>query len=660
MPSGPRGDRRDDPIGSRRRTTGVALLLAAAVIAVYGQVYAFGFVELDDPGYVSANPIVAAGLTWDGIAWAFSTGHMWNWSPVTWLSLQLDVQCFGVDPGAHHLVNLALHLANTLLLLALLVRTTGALWPSAVVAALFGLHPLHVESVAWISERKDVLSTLFFLLTLSAYASYARTGSRRSYAAALLCCALGLMAKAMLVTVPFVLLLFDVWPLERVRLAPPARSAARPNRRQPAAPSRATSPLRLLVEKIPFFALAALFSVVTYLVQQGAGAMEDSGALPLSLRIANATLAYVRYLVLAVWPARLAVFYPYDFTLPTGSVLAAAAVLVGASGLALRCARDCSYVTVGWFWYLGTLVPVIGLVQVGSQAYADRYTYVPLIGIFIALAWGGRALVARWGLPRPAVATVVATIIAAYAVAAFVQVRLWRSGETLLRHAVAVTQGNYLAHNNLGVALLAAGRTDEAIAQYRAALQFKPDYAHARANLAAAMLERYQAALAARPDDAAAHYDLATALRDSGRVDAARAEFAAAIRLDPAHAAARRDLGAVLVELGEIEPAIAQLEQAARLLPNDATLAFNLGSALARAGRFGDAASQYRRAIQLTPEDAEAWGNLAMAAAALGNDAEARAAQQQSVRLARAQGNFALAQTMDDWMRAYRSGAPAP
>lgn len=653
---------RDEPAAPARRAVWVAAALAVAVLAVYAQVYSFGFVEFDDPGYVSANPIVAAGLTRDGMAWAFTTGHMWNWTPLTWLSLMLDVQCFGVHAGAHHLVNLALHLGNTLLLLALLLRMTGALWPSAVVAALFGLHPLHVESVAWISERKDVLSTWFFLLTLWAYVAYVRDGSRRWYAAALGAFVLGLMAKPMLVTLPFVLLLLDRWPLARLRLVRRAAPSRRATTRRPrdAAPADATPARRLLLEKLPFFALAALFSVITYVVQQAHGAMEDGGALPFSLRLSNALLAYVRYLAAAVWPARLAVFYPYDFALPVGQVLTAAALLVVLSALAVGALRSQPYLAVGWFWYLGTLVPVIGLVQVGSQSHADRYTYVPLIGIFIALAWGGRALAARLALPAAPLAVAVTAVIGVYALLAFAQVRLWRSGETLFRHALAVTRDNYIAHNNLGAALEAAGRTDAAIEQYRAALRIRPDYAHARSNLGAALVARYETAVAARPDDAAARYDLATALRDSGRTAAARDTLEEAIRLDPQHAAAHQDLGAVLVELGELGAAIEQLEYATRLSSNDATLRFNLGSALARAGRFGDAAAQYRRVVELTPADADAWGNLAMAYGALGDDSGVQTAQREAVRLARAQGNWALARTMDEWLSAYRAGGAAP
>jgi Flp pilus assembly protein TadD len=651
----------------RSNSVWAAVFLATAVVAVYGQVYDFDFVEFDDPGYVTDNPFVRGGLTWDGMRWAFSTGHMWNWHPLTWLSHMLDVQLFGLAPGAHHLVNVAFHLANTVLLFALLQRATGTPWPSFTVAALFALHPLHVESVAWISERKDVLSTFFFFLTLWAYVRYVEQRARRWYLAALGFFALGLMTKQMLVTVPFVLLLLDVWPLGRLVLPGVTPSAKVTKRRKnhrkersAAAPAedreRATPWRALLWEKLPFFALTVVASIVAYFAQLWTGAMADAASLPISLRIANALIAYARYLGVAVWPAGLAVFYPYDMRLSSPEVFGSALVIAVISLAVLSIARGHPYALVGWLWYLGTLVPVIGLVQVGSHAHADRYTYVPLIGIFVLLAWGGRSFAARRAIPRSMVSASVAGVIAAYAGVTWMQIAVWKDGETLFAHAVQVTRANYLAHNNLGAALAARGKTDAAIEQYREALRIKPDYAHARSNLGRALRERYEEAVTRNPDDPVAHYNLGNALADAGLVQEAIEHYGQALRLKPDYPNAHERLGAALVAAGSLPDALRHYEEAVRLNPNDPTARFNLGSTLARTGRLREAIEQYRQVVRLTPDDPEAWGNLAMAYGDLGEIQAAVDAQRNAVELARAQRQWALVQTMEDWLSGYQSG----
>ena len=679
----------DDAAERSRIIWGAALLLAALVIGVYAPVARYGFVEFDDPGFVSENPFVQGGLTADGIRWAFTTGHMWNWHPLTWLSYMLDVQVFGVDPGAHHVVSAAVHLANTLLVFALFQRTTRALWPSWVVAALFGIHPLHVESVAWISERKDVLSGLFFILTLWAYAAFVEARSPRWYAVALGCFALGLMAKTMLVTVPFVLLLVDVWPLGRValraRTSAPWSRGARPagtrrgragaagaerggRRPRPEALSTldavgsgadASSWSTLLWEKVPFLALTAAATVVTYLAGRSYGAMDEAGMLSPGMRVANALVAYVRYLAMTVWPANLAVFYPYDMNLAAWQVVGAALCLGAISVAVFAVLRTHPYAAVGWLWYLGMLVPVIGLVQVGSQALADRYTYLPLIGIFVVVAWGGQSLAARAGIPAAALAVGLAAVLGAYAVAARSQVGVWQNGETLLAHATRVTSENYLAHNNLGVALQAQGRIDAAIAQYREALRIKPDYVHARTNLGKALVGRYERVVAANPDDPVAQYELATALRDAGRHQEAIERFELAIRLEPDYAAAHRGLGGELVAADRLAEAAAHYREALRLAPADVPAHFNLGSTLARLGDLRGAVEQFQRVLELAPDDAEAWGNLAMAYAALDQPSEALRAQQKAVEVARSKRQWALVKTLEDWLGAYNASRVA-
>ncbi len=465
---------------SRRRTATaavIALALAALVAAVYAPVRHFDFVQLDDPAYVTENPRVLRGLTLDGAAWALTTGHAANWHPVTWLSHMLDVELFGVAAGPHHLTNLLLHAANTLLLFGLLLRMTGALWRSAFVAALFGIHPLHVESVAWVAERKDVLSTLFWLLTTWAYVAYVRARAPRrtvAYVLALLLFAVGLMAKPMLVTLPFTLLLLDWWPLGRWDAATPPRSSLWP----------------LVREKIPFFALAAASSVATFVVQQRGGAVSAVGSEPSALRLQNALVSAVAYLRDMVWPAGLTMIYPFPSSIPAWHVAAACLVVGGVSFAAWRLARSHPFLAVGWLWYLGTLVPVLGLVRVGLQARADRYTYVPLIGVFIALAWGGAALAGRVRLRLPgrpalqsaALAVLAAAVVLALALAARQQVGYWKDNVTLWTRATVLTlhMDEYEAHMSLGATLADQGRTDEALRHFAEAVRLRPDSAEAR------------------------------------------------------------------------------------------------------------------------------------------------------------------------------------
>ncbi|MGA3267810.1 MAG: hypothetical protein ABSE16_13415, partial [Verrucomicrobiota bacterium] len=447
----------------------IGLLLALFTLLVYLPAGHDSFLVYDDNDYVTDNQAVQDGLTWGGVKWAFTTGHAGNWHPITWLSHMLDCQLFGLNPGPQHLVNVLFHTANTVLLFVLLLRLTQALWPAALVAALFAWHPLHVESVAWIAERKDVLSTFFGLLAVLAYAQAVgaeprpaaeKTGAAaadvprfthhasRFHCLALLCFALGLMSKPMLVTLPFVLLLLDYWPLRRLN---------------------ASTLQRLAAEKIPYFLLAAISSVVTFLVQRQSEAVISLARVSLRYRLENAPVAVGRYLLKLFWPADLAAFYPLADKISPLAVLAAIAVLAVVTVVAWRARRRAPYVLVGWLWFLGTLVPVIGLVQVGGAAMADRYSYIPSIGVFLAVAFGVRAAAQRWQIPRFAVPAAAMVILAGCLVATAHQLRFWRDSDTLFRHALAVTTNNDVAHVNLGVTLDQEGRYEEALAEYYAA-----------------------------------------------------------------------------------------------------------------------------------------------------------------------------------------------
>jgi protein O-mannosyl-transferase len=584
------------------------VLLATLTAALYWPARKFSFINYDDPVYVTQNTQVQSGLTWKGVAWALTAGHASNWHPLTWLSHMADVQIFGQSAGAHHLVNVLLHSANSLLLLLVLLRLTGKAVPSLLAAALFAWHPLHVESVTWISERKDVLSSLFWLLTLWFYAGYAqrRLGGpdpRRTtwaYLAALICFALGLLSKPMVVTLPFVLLLVDVWPLKRVSLEAP----------------RAGAWSALMREKIPFFALAAGSCVLTLLAQSRSGAVAPLSYIPLDQRVANALVAYVFYLRKTIWPADLAVFYPHPGASPRSLVLVSAALLGLTTWAAWWQSKRRPWLAVGWFWYLGTLVPVIGLVQVGNQAYADRYTYVPLLGIFIAVAWG----VTEWAFSsRPkllAASLGFGLALAAYGLATHRQLRHWENSETLFRRALAVTENNYLAHHGLAYQLAATGKPDEAQYHYERALAILPTYYEAHLNLGILLLakgaldpaaEHLLLALQFNPDSVEGHYNYGVVLGRQGKDGAAIVEFNKAAKLQPEHLNAHYNLGLALAKLGRPQEAERHYRQAIRLgelraVGADARLAlphYNLGLLLQQEGRSAEAQEHFDQAARL-------------------------------------------------------------
>jgi tetratricopeptide (TPR) repeat protein len=532
-PPGKRGP--EGAARARRRavaTAVLAALLLAGVLAAFAPVARNGFTIYDDSDYLTGNPVVRRGLTAEGVRWAFTATRFNNWHPVTWLSHMADVSLFGMDAGRHHLVGVLIHAASTLLLFLLLARATGRPLLGAATAALFALHPLRVESVAWAAERKDVLSVFLGFCALAAYDGHVRRPAARRLAAVTGLFALALMAKPMLVTLPFLLLLLDYWPYGRWPRAGRGATAAPP-----------TGLARLVGEKAPLLLLAAGAGLVTYRVQALGGAGDFGARFPFPLKAANAAVAAVKYLGMAAYPRGLAVLYPFPERYPGAGTLAAALLaLAGATLLAVRFRRSHPYLVVGWLWYLGTLVPVIGFVQIGLQGMADRYTYLPLVGIFLLVSWSLGSLAARRPALRAPVAALALGALAVCIPLTRAQVRVWRDDVTLFAAAVARTSGNWVAENNLGNVLSVAGRAAEAIPHYRAALAASPGNAESHYNLAHNLetlgrteeaAEHYRAAIAADPGFAGAHNNLGLLLRRQGRTEEALEHLRAAVRLDP-------------------------------------------------------------------------------------------------------------------------------
>ena len=615
-----------------------AAVLVGLTLTAYSGVGHLQFVPLDDQGYVYENPHVTAGLTADGLRWALTTGHLANWHPLTWLSHMLDVQLFGLDAGRHHLVSLALHTLNTLLLFVLLARTTGAVWRSVSVAALFAVHPLHVESVAWIAERKDVLSTFFWLLTMAAYVWYARAPGLRRYAAVVAGLALGLLCKPMLVTLPVVLLLFDVWPLGRISLI----GIPADHRHGEARAVRARTAVALIREKLPLFALAAVSGVVTILVQARGGAVGSLDVLPIGVRIANALTSYVRYLLKTIWPVGLAAFYPHARSVPLWQSVGALAILVAITWLVIRAARRQPALLVGWWWYLVALAPVIGVIQVGTQSMADRYTYVPLIGVFVMIVWGIADGLAHLPGRRVVLAAAASVVIVASVAATRAQVEHWRDGWALWTHALEVTSNNERAQAAVGAMLGNQGRTDEAIAHFREAIRIDPTFGDAHNDLGLALnnlgrfdeaAEHLSLAVRLQPTSANAQDNLGVALAGQRKYAEAIPCYLEALRLDPARAATHRSLGLALMMFGRAGEAIDHYQEALRLKPDSAETHNDLGFALLAVGRNDDAKTQFGEALRRAPDLAEAHDNLGFVLAAEGRGADALPHFVEAVRL---------------------------
>ena len=628
----------------------VCALLIAGTWAIYGQVRQFPLVDFDDLSYVADNPHVNGGLTAANAAWVFTHAYDGYWAPLTWLSYMADASRSGAS-GAYHVTNVVLHAASACVLFWVLCRMTRRAWPSALVAALFAVHPLHVESVAWVAERKDVLSGLFFLITLWAYARYVERPGWTRYAWVAAAFACGLMAKPIVVTLPLILILLDVWPLERIgsgaQLVPgPHLEPRRGTPKQRAANRRGGAPRitawEAVREKIPFIVLAAAASIVTLVTQRGAGAIAAIDSTPIATRVANALVSPAIYLMKMLWPSGLAAIYPYPSTAPIGQAAIATVVLAAITAWVLRARRQAPYLLVGWSWYLVMLLPVLGLIQAGPQARADRYTYLSMIGISIMVAWGLDRLAALRPVRTRALAVAVCVLLVLYGGLAWTQVQYWRDGETVFRRALSVTDGNYVAHAGLASVLRSDGRFDAAIAEYGAAIELAPRFPEAYAGLGQTLLatDRVDAAAIAlaeavrlAPSDAVSQANLATALARAGRLDEAAARYGEALRLAPDNVEAHAGLALVLDHQDRPEDALREFEAAIRLRPDVPDPHFNLGIVLARRGRIAEAIPHFREASRLNPASADGHLQLGNALAMQGQVEEAIAELTTAARL---------------------------
>ncbi len=662
------------PLPENRQMLMICFFLAAASACAFWQVTRCAFINFDDPSYVTQNSHIRNGLTWEGMRWAFTVGYAYNWHPLTWMSHMLDVQLFGLKPQWHHLTNLLCHIATTVMLFLVLHRMTKALWKSAFVAVLFALHPLHVESVAWVSERKDVLSAFFWVLTMGAYIRYLERRRLQRYLAVLLCFALGLMAKPMLVTLPFALLLLDYWPLRRFEQKRPVREIrtkpaaadtgpGKPGKEHSVSPGRdAAGPAGyhygpglvgpLLLEKLPLFAMAALSSVVTYMAQQKGGAVESIEVLPLSSRLANAFVSYCAYIGKTLVPDGLGVVYPHPGSWPLWQVLGAVLLFAAMTLAVIRAARKFPYLLSGWLWYAGTLVPVIGIVQIGMQARADRYTYIPLIGLFIMAAWGIPDLLARWRYRRQALFALSALSLSCLFVATWVQVGYWQNNITLYDHTLAVTGPNPLILNSRGSAYSDLGERTRAIRDFDRAIEISPGYADPYYNRGvvysalgdyARAIGDFDRAITINPDYADAYNNRGVAYGTLG--DSARAigDFDKALRSNPAYAKAYYNRAMAYGMLGDYTKAIGDFASALTIDPDYAEVYNSRGAAYGTLGDYTRAVRDFDRAIEISPEYAIAYYNRAMAYHRLGNQARAFADLKKAARL----GNQAAREVLE-------------
>ncbi len=636
-----------------------ALICTALVILTvitFWQLKDCGFINYDDSMYVYENAYVQSGLNWESVKQAFSSELVRksaNWHPLTWLSLMLDHSIFGLNPSGYHLINLLFHVMNTLLLFVILLRMTKTIWPCAFVAVLFAIHPLHVESVAWIAERKDVLSTFFWMLTLGAYSYYVEHPGFRRYLPVILFFALGLMAKPMLVTLPFVLLLLDYWPLQRFAEINPGRKV------QPEVLKTVTSDQQkkkskkkdalkeileikkqanpeykwsliypLLWEKIPFFALALLSSVATYMAQQKGGSVSSVEVLSPAARIGNAFISYIAYIGKMIWPNNLSVFYPYPEGLLLWQGFGAVSLLIVITIAVFRIGKRHVYVTTGWLWYLGTLVPVIGIVQVGSQAMADRYTYIPLIGLFIVVAWGVPELLKEWKYRKEMLFAAAALSIMCLSIISWKQVGHWQNNFTLYDHALAVTENSWLAYDNRGVAYYSQGGYKQAIEDFNRAIEIKPHHEKTynnRGNAYHALgryrqaIEDFNKAIEIKTDFPEAYNNRGNAYLALGNYKLAMGDINKAMEIKPDYATAHNSRGNVYQNLGNYHQAIEDYGRAIENKPRYAEAYYNRGTAYNKLGNYRQAIEDLNRAINLKPDYPEAYVNRGFACKGLGN-----------------------------------------
>jgi protein O-mannosyl-transferase len=577
----------------------ICILVAVAILVVYWPVRNYGLISLDDIDYIMGNPYVKAGLTWDSFSWAMKDVHTGYWHPLAWVTHMLDYQLFGSRVGGHHWTNVIFHIANSILLYLVLRRMSGSAWKSALVAALFAVHPLNVESVAWVSERKNVLCTFFWFMGMWSYAYYVEHPTPYRYCLILVTFSLGLMSKPMIVTFPFTLLLLDYWPMGRLT-------------------SWKTFP-RLVFEKMPLFILAAIVGIVTFLSSLHGDVTISIDKLPMGDRLANAGISYAKYLVKMFWPQNLVVFYPYKTEFSSFQISAAFLLLSVISCLAIFFAHKYRYVLAGWLWYLGTLVPVIGLIQVGKQAMADRYAYVPMIGLFIIIAWGIPDLLRGW--PRRKIIFVVssAAVISSLMICTVLQVRYWRNGVTLFEHALRADDMNSRAHYNLGIALTDMGKFKEAVYHFTYAMRLEPEYAGPYGYMGIALTGQgktdeaivyYEKALKIKQDDETTHNNLGAALAGKGKFDEAIVHFREALRIRPDYLHANRNMAGALAKLGKMEESIGYYEKALKLDSANAVTHNNLGLALADVGRDQEAIVHFQEALKINPNYEDAINNL--------------------------------------------------
>lgn len=578
----------------------VCMFLAVVILIAYWHVQYYDLIDYDDISYITKNRYVKSGLSWDGFIWAMKDTHVGYWHPLTWLSHMLDYQLFRSSAGGHHWTNLIFHMANAILLYILLKRTTGNVWKSAFVAAVFAVHPLNVESVAWIAERKNVLSTFLWLLAMWFYVRYVEHPAILRYTLLVLTFSLGLMAKPMLVTLPFVLLLFDYWPLNRL--------------------TTRKDLYRLIVEKIPLFILTLLMSVFTFIATRHEGAVISFDALSVGDRVSSAILSYVKYLGKIFWPENLAVFYPYTTHIDLFRIAGAFLVIICISGFVIYLSRHYRYILVGWLWYLGTLVPVIGFIQAGEQAMADRYIYVPGIGLFIMIAWGIPDLLKKWPKKEVILTVSAGAVLCISIMCTFIQVTYWKNSVTLFEHALKVTQDNYLAHNNLGVALLNQGKSDGAARHFDLAIQIKRDYPAAHTNMGLVLASQgkleqaiyyYHEALRIKGNDEKARNNLGIAYASMGRFDEAMKRFREALEINPDNADAYNNMGSAMARQGKLKESLRYYEKALQLDADHAMAHNNMGLALANSGRSDEAIVHFTTALSINPNYGEAYKNLA-------------------------------------------------